>query len=74
MDASASLSTAEFNATPAGVESLTEQLASSVDPVETEVDEPEEITNLVEKPDDQVRDPDTVTARLARYPAAPSTR
>lgn len=50
----AELSTAEYNATPDAIEGLTQQLAESAEPKETEVDEPEDITNLTEKPDDQV--------------------
>jgi len=55
---------AEYNATDAAVEDVAQQLAESADAQEDQVDEPEEITNLTEKPDDQVIDKTDHTDRL----------
>ena len=48
-----SMSTAEFNATDAAVDAVTQELAEGAEPAGV-MDEPEDITNLAEKADDQV--------------------
>ena len=53
-DAAAPLSTSEYNATTAAVDDVADALAS-VEPVQPEVDEPEDIVSLTEKASDQVR-------------------
>jgi len=63
--AMASVSTAEYNATPAAVDGLVDALTSgAADAQDTEIDEPEEITQLAEKATDQVIDKTNPDDRL----------
>jgi len=60
----ASLSTSEFNSTAEAVDGLTAALSSGIEAQDTEIDEPEEITQLAEKATDQVIDKTAPDDRL----------
>lgn len=60
----ATVSSSEFNKTNEAVDGLSAAMATGVQAEETELDEPEEITQLAEKPSDQVIDKTAPDDRL----------